>query len=462
MAVRTIDTEREGRTELPPSSHGHGRSRLLGVVVGAVVAAVYFIGAGRALDYDGSVTVGAFVRRGSLLDVFRTVYSFNNHPYFSFFEHLVWDAGGQSEPWLRVVPIACAAATAGLLTAWAARRWGAAAGLMGGTVLAANPMFADLGRSVRGYSLMVLGCTVATMVLVDAHGRSGAMTKRQSVVYAVALGVAIGTQFYAVLVLAAHVATLTSQRRFDAAWRRRIEVVVAIGALPYAAMLRALYESVRTRRGTFQPRFPVDVARAVLGQQYVAVAALAALTICALSVAADRRPLQPAVVVVAAAMLAIWLVMHPLDLYPRFLVWLVPAVAVAAAAAIGRRPMLASVAILATLAMAFSQASSWTTDPIASRQLARIVERARAEGQTPCAAGYSSEVILGYTRRVRSVFTVSQLAGCDSLFADTDTSSVQVREFRCRFARADTLPGLTKIVVFSEPAPTPANARCPA
>lgn len=432
---------------------------LLGSLVGVVTGAIYFIGAGRALDYDGSVTVGSFVRRGNLFDVFRTVYNFNNHPYFSFVEHAVWDVGGHSEAWLRVVPIVCAVATVGILTAWAARLWGATAGVIGGTVLAANPMFADLGRSVRGYSLMVLGCTAATLVLTDAERRAGGLTKRQSIVYSLALGVAIGTQFYAILVLAAHVATLVVRHRFDAAWRRRVEVVVAIGALPYAAMLRPLLEATRDRRGTFEAGFPVDVVRAIFGQQYVAVALLAALTIYALSFAAVRRPLLPATAIVGIALLLIWIVLHPLDLYPRFVVWLVPAVALAAASAIARHRVLALVAIVAVVAMAFSQASSWTTDPIASRQAARIVEEARLNGRTPCGAGYSSELIVGYTPRVRSVYTARELEGCDLLFADVDVSGVLVSSLSCHFARADTLAGRTKIVVFSNPTSHPCADR---
>ena len=437
-------------------------ARALGAALGVLVAAIYFLGAGRSFDYDGSVTVGTFVRSGNPFDVFRTVYAFNNHPYFSFVEHLLWDAGGHSEAWLRVVPIACAAATVGILTAWTARRWGATAGVIGGAVLAANPMFADLGRSVRGYSLMVLGCTVATIVLVDSDRRPGRMTKGRSAVYAAALGVAIGTQFYAVIVLAAHLAALMAQRRFDSGWRRRIEAVVVIGALPYAAMLRPLFDSTRNRRGAFEPGFPIDAARAVLGQQYLAVVLLGALTICALSVAAVRRPLLPAIAVIMVALLAIWIVLHPLDLYPRFLVWLVPAVAVAAAAAIAHRPLLVPIAIVAIVAMAVPQASTWTTDPIASRHFAQMVDAARVDGQTPCAAGYSTEAILGYTPRVRSVFTASQLVGCDSLFADVDTSAAQIRTLSCNFAQQRTLPGRTKIVVFTQPDSSRIPAACAA
>jgi uncharacterized membrane protein len=455
-----IETEHELQIETSPIDLARRSSWLLGTAMSAVVGSIYFIGSGRALDYDGSVTVGSFVRNGSLLDVFRTAYAFNNHPYFSFFEHLLWDAGGHSEVWLRVIPIVCAAATVGVVATWAARRWGPTAGPIGGSVLAANPMFADLGRSVRGYSLMLLGCTIATVVFVDSHRTQGAMTTRQSVIYAVSLGIAIGTQFYAVPVLAAHVATLLAQHRLDTRWRRRVEVVIAIGALPYAAMLRPLFDATRSRRGAFQPGFPIEAVRGILGQQYLAVAILAVLTIYALCLPAVRRPLQPAAAVIVIALLTVWVVLHPLDLYPRFLIWIVPAVAIATASTVARRPLLTPIAAVAILAMVLSQSASWTTDPIASRQAAEIVERARANGKTPCAAGYSTEVILGYTRRVRSVFNASQLAGCDTMFADLDTSGAQIRELGCHFEHEDLLPGLTKIVVFSTPAPTGSTIRC--
>ena len=62
---------------------------------------------------------------------------------------------------MRVLPVVCAAATVGILTGWSAKRWGTAAALVAGSVLAANPLFALVSRNVRGYSLMVLGCTVA-------------------------------------------------------------------------------------------------------------------------------------------------------------------------------------------------------------------------------------------------------------------------------------------------------------
>ena len=91
---------------------------LLGIGAGLATAAAYLIGSGRALDYDGSVTVANFVRTPSLLDPFRRQVVFNNHPAFSFIEHIVYSVTGSTNGWvLRLVPIGAAAACVGLLVA---------------------------------------------------------------------------------------------------------------------------------------------------------------------------------------------------------------------------------------------------------------------------------------------------------------------------------------------------------
>lgn len=461
MLKGVIEIQERARPVAPEAEPVAGRAAFLGVGLGVVVAAIYFIGAGRALDYDGSVTVGSFVRRGSLLDVFRTIYAFNNHPYFSFLEHLVWDAGGRSEAALRLVPIMCAALTVGVLATWCARRWGMIQGLVAGSVLAANPLYAQLSRSVRGYSLMVLGCTVATLLLIDARGRKGSMPAAQTAVYVIAFGVAVGTQAYSGLVLAAHIAILISAHRWDTAWRRRIEGVIAIGAVPYVATLRQLIDTTRTRKGYFEPDFPFVAARELLGHQYVAVAAFVVLAAMAFSTYAVRRRLGLAFLAIAVELVVVWVVLHPFDLYPRFVVWLVPAIALAAASAVAHRPWTLALVAVAFGAMVLSQTSTWTTDPVASRQMAAIVETARASGQQPCAAGYSSEVILGYTRAVPSARTVRELEGCDLVFGVVDSSVHQLAEFRCHFTHRNVLPGRSEIVVLTGPTSSVPTGACP-
>jgi hypothetical protein len=428
-------------------------ARRLGAVLGLVTAALYFLGAGRALDYDGSVTTGLFVRKGSLLDVFRSAYAFNNQPYFSFVEHIVWNLGGHSEAWLRVAPIVAGATAVALLTTWSARRWGLVGGAIAGVTLAANPMYATLARSVRGYSLMVLGCIAATVIFVDARERPDAMNRARNVGYVAALGVAIGTQFYAVLVLAAHVVMLLSDRRFDAAWRKRIAAVVGIGALPYVGLAGQLFRTARERKGTFLPSFPYDAGREVLGHELVAVVVFGALAVLALTTVGWRRGPAPAIATITVAILAIWIVAHPLDLYPRFLVWLVPMVAVAAAFAVAHHPrlsLLIAVAV-ALVAMVLPQIGSWNTDPIASRTVAQSVERARAHGLTPCATGANGEVLAGYTSAVRTVATPAGVAGCDLLFGMPETSGTLLREVACRYTQRSVLPGIVSIIVMTHP-----------
>jgi hypothetical protein len=252
-------------------------------------------------------------------------------------------------------------------------------------------------------------------------------------------------------VLAGHVILATKQGRLDRTWRRRFEGVVAIGLLPYAAMLRSLLASTRDRKGTFQPAFPLDASRELLGHQYVAVFVIGALAVYALSRPSLLHRYAPAAAVVAAGLVMIWVGVHPLDLYPRFLVWLIPAVALAVGSAVARQPKLALVVAIAVVAMLASQITTWNTDPIASRQLAHIVEASRAAGRRPCAEGYSSEILLGYTRPVRSVTTTSQLSGCDLVFIELGSSGSGSAALECRFRREETLAGLTKVVVFSQP-----------
>lgn len=426
---------------------------MAGGVMATVTAALYFLGAGRALDYDGSITTGLFVKHGSLLDVFRSVYAYNNQPYFSFAEHIVWNVGGHSEVWLRVVPIVAAAATVGLLVAWATARWGLVAGMVAGTTLAANPMFASLARSVRGYSLMVLGCTVATLIFADARERPESMSTARGVGYVVAMGVAIGTQAYAVIVLAAHVVTLLCDRRFDTAWRKRVAAVVVVGVLPYVGMMHALITTSRARKGVFLGSFPGDAAREVLGHDLVAVVVFGALAAFALAAMGWRRALAPAVATITAALFVIWVVLHPLDLYPRFVVWLVPAVALAAAWAVGRRPKLAAAVALGVAVMVLSQVGSWTTDPIASRRIAHVVEQARAHGLEPCATGSNTEVLSGYTGAVKRVTKPGQVDHCDLLFGMPETSGPLLGRVACRFRRYSVLVGTVDIIVMTDPDP---------
>src|SRR5687768_448870 len=111
---------------------------VVAAVIGLGTAVAYFYGADRSLDYDGSVTVGNFVATADAWRPFRHQIVYNNHPLFSFAEHLVYRTGGRSELALLAVPVFCGAAGAAVLAGWAAARFDRVVGVSAGLLLAAN------------------------------------------------------------------------------------------------------------------------------------------------------------------------------------------------------------------------------------------------------------------------------------------------------------------------------------
>ena len=113
----------------------------LGIITGLAAFFGYLPGSSRAFDYDGSVTVANFVFTPSLLDPFRRDVVLNNHPFFSFLEHLVYTASGsRSEVLMRMLPITAGAATVGLIVGWTAARFRPTVGLAAGAIRMVNDM----------------------------------------------------------------------------------------------------------------------------------------------------------------------------------------------------------------------------------------------------------------------------------------------------------------------------------
>ena len=171
-------------------------------VLGVATFVAYLPGLGRSLDFDSAQTVGRFIRPGPPWHAFQDQAVFNNHPMFSFLEQVVRVVTGRTDAaTMRVLPILCGALAVAVLTWFAARRHGLAAGLAAGALLACNPTFISLSRAVRGYSLLTLCALVATIVVVeDRRTRSN----RWGALYVVAAGVGLATHLYMVPVLGAH------------------------------------------------------------------------------------------------------------------------------------------------------------------------------------------------------------------------------------------------------------------
>ncbi len=204
---------------------------VLAVATGAGTFALYVVGAGRSYDYDSSWTVGTFVATPSLLDPLRRQQGFNNHPLFSLLEHVVYSGGGRSEAAMRVLPAVFAAATVVLLVLWAGRRFGLFAGGSAGLLVAANPLFADEARAVRGYSLLCLCALASTLLLVRLLERDEA---GGGVAYLLAVAAGIATHLYMLVVVVARIAAVLAARRLSRRWLVRSAAAILLGGSVYA------------------------------------------------------------------------------------------------------------------------------------------------------------------------------------------------------------------------------------
>lgn len=354
---------------------------------GALVTfALCLRGAGRSYSYDESVTVAFFVDR-PLGTPFLEQRVANNHPFFSFLEQLVWQVGGTSEAAMRLLPALFAALTVGVLMWWTRRRWTTTASLAAGAVLLANPFFVEFGQSVRGYSLFVLAAVVSTIAAIDLLDREEhEEADRLALVYVVAAAIGLTTHLYMAIVLAGHGSLVLARGRLSLTWVRRWLLVGGAAALVFA---NAMPER---RTGVFDASFPLDTAWGLFANDVVAAIALGAACVACLS--ANRRDLA---LVTGPLLVAgvIWAVLHPLDLYPRFFVFVVPAIAAATAWCVARRPrFLAPVAVAAALMLPTGAPVDHGLDEVAATLLA-----IEADGHLACAVG--AEALSAYTFEVQ-------------------------------------------------------------
>ena len=353
----------------------------LGVAFTFAACVLALLGSGRGYTYDESLTIGAFVSRG-LATPFSEQVVHNNHPLFSFLEHLAWEAGATSEVSQRFLPAVFGALAVGVVTWWCTRRWGALAGACGGAVLLVHPLALDFTREVRGYSLLVLAATVSTLLLLELveSDRPGSWV---SIAYVLALAVGFATHLYLAPVVLAHVGLLISRRKFT------LRAVLLIGAGAVLGLLAYVQIPPSSGARRFLASFPLDAAWQLFAGSVLAVVVLFCCATWA--VYAHRRDALM-VVLPLAGIAAMWLIVQPYHFYPRFLVCFVPGVAGAAAWAVHRSSWMAGPVLVAILAMAL-QAGPPADGGI--RRVAQVVDEARSKDLTVCAVG--SEALVGYT-----------------------------------------------------------------
>jgi len=456
----------------------------MGLLLGVLTFAAYMVGSNRSFGYDAAATFANFIATPSLLDAFAfrsviptvpvTQVATNDHVLLSLLSHVIFSlTGSRSEVVYRLVPALAAGATVGVSTAVLTRRFGLIAGLCAGLFIATDPLFVDNSRDLRGYSLAALGSVVGTLMLaLPIHGevsspfmgkwrrqapmgqgrigRAG-WSRSRLVAYAIVMGLAMAAQLFAGVVLVCHVAWIAI-RRSRSDLLRLLPAWAGAAAIGIAANATIYFEEL-TRHGLppplFNPTFPRDLALFLVGAPVLLPVALWVAVLGLGLWTQRRRPwLWTTLAVVSAAVVVLWLGVRPAFLYPRFFVFLVPAIAYLMAAAIARWWVLAPVVVVGAVAAVIGQAPTYVEDPLALPQAAAAVEQVHRSGQTACVVHSDEQVLSAYTSNFDVVTNADQLEHCDVVVVVSWGVDLGLRdEAARRFPGLTTLPAYYPAVV---------------
>lgn len=281
-----------------------------------------------------------------------------------------WLHLGDSETVVRALSAIFAIATLPLVYQIGRRIYDPATGSLAALLLAFNAFHLRYSQEARAYSLEVLLVTAATLLLLRAMERrtQGAWT-----VYAVCAAAAVYTHVLAGLVVVAHGVWLLSQRRrLDLGHVRHAFSLFV--ALIFAAIVCAAHAG--TTSVQWVPPISATSAEGfflLLAGNGVAVSwVVAGLWVVGLIAMVRRRAPREAGVIWAwllapIALAAAVSLAHPVFV-PRYLVFCVPAAALATAAgvrALGNRPAMLTAAVLA-MALTGARAGSAYSEPMGS------------------------------------------------------------------------------------------------
>lgn len=351
----------------------------LGCLLALVTAAAYGVDAGRAFGYDAAVTMHNFVD-GPPSWAFTRQVVWNNHPLFSFVTGLVADLMGSThEVVMRVPAIAFSAGAVGVLSWRVATHFSVRAGAASGLVLAAHPLFFELGREVRGYSLALLAVVVLAVAVADVESPA---------LGGLAAFVAMGTHAHTVIPVAALVAFLLAHKRLTRPWRISLLAAALGTALVYAGSISSSGRGTNDRM--FRPLYLRDAMWEVLGGSAAPALLLAAVAL--LGVCTRRRVSRGVGALLGTAvvgLVAIWIV-APYDLYPRFVYWAIPALALAVGWGVHAFPWSLALVVAAALAHIWTLAPHVGQDEMPNRALAE------AAGSESCMIGGIPEYMTWY------------------------------------------------------------------
>jgi len=435
----------------------------VGILLGIATAAVYVIGSGRSFGYDAAATFANFVATPNLMDAFavhpvlptivlKSIAS-NDHVFLSLISHAIFSlTGSRSELVYRVVPALAAGGTVAVSAVVLARRFGLLAGTCAGLFIAANPLFVENSRDLRGYSLAALLALLATVILPSSPPRpEGARevplpiwTRRRLISYAILLGLAIATHVFAVVVLLGHVAWIGVRRsrpeiiRLAPAWI----AALLIGAAANANIEVMEFVQHGFPTAMFDPTFPRDLVLFLVGAPVLLPVGLWLSTAGLGLWAARHEPrVWVSIAVVAVVVAILWLVIQPAYLYPRFFIFLIPGVAYLMAAAVQRWKVLAPIVAVGAVAAIVAQVPGYTQDPLALPQAAAAVEREREAGGEACVVHADEQVLAAYTTDFKVVTSPDQLSGCSEVVVVSWNVDLTLRDQAAQeFPRRTLLP----------------------
>ncbi len=362
-----------GRRPAPPGARRLPQPAVVVAVATLVAAGLALLRLGsRSLWFDEGISVGlvhapfdTFVQRVTDHEVNQSAY----YLVFNGWYRLVGEGAGA----MRLLSALFFVATVPLLYALGRRLFDARIGALAAVLLAVHPLAVQWAQALRAYSLVLFLVTAATYLLVRAVDDP---TPLRVLAYAVVASVAVYAHFFALLVLAAHGASLALRRPFP----RRVAAgaVVIVAAVGAPAAVYILGRNGDPLRWIDAPGGRGLVARlaAVTGgglPQLLVYGGAAAFGLLVLARVVRQAPFSDEAW--RAALPALWLVLPPLVvvvstytvkplLVPSYLIVIVPAMALVVAAGLVRIAdrRVAAAATAAVLVVSLVGVADWYRD----------------------------------------------------------------------------------------------------
>jgi mannosyltransferase len=425
--VTTVGGDRDAPTGAHPAPDASPRrARRTTWVVAAVTALaggllLFRIGS-RALWFDEGFTVGLVrLPYGELLGrLWR--WEVNQSPYYLLFD--LWHGVvGEGEAAMRLFSALFAVATVPVLFLLGRRLADERVGLVAALLFALNAMVVQWGQQLRAYSMVLFLVTLATFLLVRAVDRP---TTGRALAYALVATLAVYANFFALLVVGVHWLTLAVVRPFP---RRTAVVTGLVMVVPVVRIVVfVLTASVDPLGWIERPggrRLVSDLADLAGGgaEQLAVYAVVAGAGVVLALGAAGRLPRSTAwwrlvlpvawLVLPVAGVLASTYTAKPL-LVPRYLIVVVPALALVAAHALvhlaDRR--LAAAGGVALVAVSVLGLVTWYTTPSKEDWPSAVeqVLEGRRPGDALVVVPFTAEPTVAFELRKRGVDDLDLLA----------------------------------------------------